>query len=731
MSLSARCLLILVAFVPATLPAAIVSSEIAVSAATIEPAPGNQFAPLIATDGTDFLVVWADGRSAVASASIYSTRLTANGDVLDPLGTRLGAGVNAAEDLVWTGSSYLLISRSGQLVRISRDGKVSGATDIAATIERLGDVASNGVVTLVGYQTTDSPGVAVNRVAVLDSDGRVVRTFTLPSEGRLFDAPSFAWNGHSFIAVWTTWLPRETRVDAVRLSGDGFLLEPAEATTITSGYVENVASDGSGFAIVVRGPSRHGLVHISADLTVVSDVQPMAIPNGVESALAWDGSASAYVVTWAGFDGTLRAIAVDRHRSLLPFRVTDVFNGSSGVDIAANNEASFVVWADAPNGVEYGLDVSAANVTRGVAGPRQLLSRSSARQSFPAIASDGNGAVAVWQEPSGIYLSRIASDGRHLDGRGVKLSETNQAWGPDVVFDGSGYVVAWTEWTNGARLRTAVFRRDGSVVRGADIPGGVAGALAAGDDASLLVFHDSGGSLRAARLDANARLLAEPVIIVRNWDLHGSRLSYPAVGWSGSRWLVVWSEAADLVPQPFPGGAVYARAVVRAVLLDSSGLPAGGLWTLGDEPLTHLTSASIASNGDGFAIVWEKSRANEPSRIEGAIVSNDLVMTRRFIAGEGRLPSIAWSGNRYIAAWTSVDDVVGLAIAADGTTDDATFPIAASTAAEKNVALAESGGGVIAAYERVAEEPPYGGVDRVFARTVFSGASRRRAVVPR
>ncbi|HEX6177517.1 MAG TPA: hypothetical protein VF057_04105, partial [Thermoanaerobaculia bacterium] len=506
----------MLALFPAIAPAAIVSSEIAVSDPVLQAAPGSQSTPLIASDGRDFLAVWLDER---LSYSIYATRLSRDGDVLDPLGIRLPVSIGGIKDLLWTGSNYLLVSERTDLVRVGRDGRVLGTpTRLAAEATTIGSAASNGTVTLVGYRVTEAAGAPSVRAAVLDRDGAVIRTLELPAEGRLFEAPLFAWNGESFIAVWTTWGPRnETRVDAIRISADGSLLEET-AVPLTTGYVQNIASDGAGFAILIRGPARQGLVHVSGDLRMVSDVDRMDIPNGAESALAWNGSE--YIVTWADYRGMLRAVTVDGQRTLRSFDIAEASTGRNvRVDVAANGDSAFVVWDDI--GLlgdvfnRYTSDVFLAAITNAVPGPRMLLSVSAAQQSWPSIASDGVGAVAVWLESSGVYLSRISADGTYLDGRGLRLSDSVNALAPVVTFDGHAYIVAWTELASGlassTRIRTAVVRSDGSITSGQDILGAVGGALAGGDHQSLLVFHDPDGSIAAARLDTNARVVGEAV----------------------------------------------------------------------------------------------------------------------------------------------------------------------------------------------------------------------------
>lgn len=71
----------------------------------------TQYLPAVATDGSGFLVVWADSRSGVANApDIYGTEVTASGAVssLTGLGIRTGPGPQTVPELAFNGRDYLV-----------------------------------------------------------------------------------------------------------------------------------------------------------------------------------------------------------------------------------------------------------------------------------------------------------------------------------------------------------------------------------------------------------------------------------------------------------------------------------------------------------------------------------------------------------------------------------------------------------------------------------------------
>ena len=64
-----------------------VTNETALSEPQYGPAPSDQSAPVVATDGTDFLVAWIDARAI--PVAIYANRVTADGRVIDGTGIRI------------------------------------------------------------------------------------------------------------------------------------------------------------------------------------------------------------------------------------------------------------------------------------------------------------------------------------------------------------------------------------------------------------------------------------------------------------------------------------------------------------------------------------------------------------------------------------------------------------------------------------------------------------------
>lgn len=70
--------------------------------------PADQGGPAVASNGTDYLVVWQD-ESADAGSNLRGARVSAAGGALDPAGIdiSIGGGRQSAPALIWNGSQYL------------------------------------------------------------------------------------------------------------------------------------------------------------------------------------------------------------------------------------------------------------------------------------------------------------------------------------------------------------------------------------------------------------------------------------------------------------------------------------------------------------------------------------------------------------------------------------------------------------------------------------------------
>ncbi len=158
---------------------------------------GSQSGPVVASDGTDFLVVWShstDKLPAFGTSQLRAARYAGDGTLLDPSPLELttSGGPRGAQRVAFGGGLYLVVWA---------DGRDSPGWDVyGARISAAGGLLDPDGIPLV--QTKDSDVW-----------------------------PDVAWNGSTFVVAWGA--PTERRGARVDLSGavldpGGFVIAPGE-----------------------------------------------------------------------------------------------------------------------------------------------------------------------------------------------------------------------------------------------------------------------------------------------------------------------------------------------------------------------------------------------------------------------------------------------------------------------------------------------------------------------
>jgi hypothetical protein len=191
--------------------------------ATLAPAPSyTGAAPGVASDGTDFLVAWSDGRDATGiGARVYAARVTADGLVVDTSGIPLspaGAGVGASQPAVTRAASEWFV--------VWRDAR-DAASDASAGADLYGArLQPDGSV-------TDPGGTLVARA---NADVAF---------------PSVASDGTGFFVAWllASGDCGDGSVYGARVAADGSALDSAGIRIAACGGRPNVTWAGTSYAV--------------------------------------------------------------------------------------------------------------------------------------------------------------------------------------------------------------------------------------------------------------------------------------------------------------------------------------------------------------------------------------------------------------------------------------------------------------------------------------------------
>ena len=157
----------------------------------VSTAPGSQFGPAVAFDGTNFLVAWKDFRSGPNIASVFAARVSRSGTVLDPAGIPISDNLDDVfgPALAFDGTNVLVVWQAFRF---------GAPTRIVA-----GRVSQSGAV-------LDPAGVSI--AVISDNQFR----------------PAVAFDGTNFLVVWTdSRSGPEMDIFGARVSRAGVVLDPA------------------------------------------------------------------------------------------------------------------------------------------------------------------------------------------------------------------------------------------------------------------------------------------------------------------------------------------------------------------------------------------------------------------------------------------------------------------------------------------------------------------------
>ncbi len=243
----------------------------------ISTAPHWQDCPAVAFDGTNYLVTWTDFRSNTGYADIYGARVSPAGAVLDPQGIPISTAAHGqyGSAVAFDGTNYLVVwgdGRSGYddiyAARVSPNGEVldPGGIPIMTAVNYQHDPAvvfdgTNYFVVWQHYRTGgtyyDIYGARVTPGGtVLDPQGIPIRTAAGSEE-----VPALAFDGTNFLVVWQEHPGNAiTDIYAARVSRNGTVLDPQGIVVCTTAYHKyspTVAFTGTEF-LVVWEDTRHG-----------------------------------------------------------------------------------------------------------------------------------------------------------------------------------------------------------------------------------------------------------------------------------------------------------------------------------------------------------------------------------------------------------------------------------------------------------------------------------------
>jgi hypothetical protein len=667
--------------------------------------------PAVAFDGSNFLVVWQDGR-ALHSSDIYGTRVSVDGTVLDPGGIAIASAPYNATDpaVAFDGVNYLVIWQELYRdsiykhiygTRVTVDGIVLDPEGVPITSGNASQytpaIGFDGTNYLVAWYADGIHGTRVSTdLTVLDPGGIAISI----GSGAL---PAIDFDGTNYLVVWQGLAD----IYGARVGVDGTVLDPTGILISASGNNEYPSvTYGAGNYLVVWNHNRGIAVDTYAARvsTAGSVLDTSGIAVSVVDSL-WEGGRPTFGPA-AAFDGTNYMVAWEDNRGdFLPTAYTarlslggDVLDpegvrvslgelGHTDMAIAFADTNYLVLWRNLPlNPPAPTLADICGNRISTTGNPLHplgtVISTAANAQFDPAIAFDGTDYLAVWCDyrnfSNDIYGTRVSASGVALDPSGIEIAAFEYTqYRAEVAFDGTNYLVVWEDeraptyctYVYGARIT-----KQGLVLDPASIPIGTMGSWNNSapdltfDGTNYMVVWHSDDCIYGTRVDVDGVVLDSLGIIISTSD---SWCYDPAIAYDGTNYLVVWEDRRSGTSYDIYG----ARIGTDGIVVDSTA------FAICDAAYDQW-DADIDFDGTNYLVVWSDARSSTDFDIYGARVDPDGsildpsgIVIETAIRDQER-PAVGYDGDKYYVAWTSrrggkpYYDVHAARVAIDGTVLD-------------------------------------------------------------
>lgn len=587
---------------------------------------GSVQSPVIASNGSSFLMSWADDRFVAgmgnqAFASGLLTRVDANGLSLDPSPITLPFVPRA---IVWTGHEWIAGGRRA-LARISAEGKVLGIREYGeGPFGAYGLAWAGNRVVVVGSAFGNEGPItqSVTGVKALTYDAAL----NLDSVRDVTDTPAeviaVSGDGQSAIALWRG-LPGHSQggdLHAASFGPDGLVqqiraLGVDDMEAFPAGLP--IASTGTGYVVLYPRAADSLLQGLWLERDLRSRPIPLDFPLEQDGAFVREGSSLTRYSTDAGklletrftadgflaspprVVGTLSSAEGSSSGSAVSTLVAAGMNGRTIVSYVSKDPAGLP--SDELKVVVFTPPAFSGATERTLTAPGALA------QDFPDSASTASQTLVAWRERTSahqwaVYATRLDQRARVLDPDSLWLATPCGRTSPAVATDGRDFLVAWYDEQG---ISTAAIRSDGT-----------------------FATRQSTG-LATPCGDTLMRLVS-----------------------NGTDYLLVWLEKRR--------GAAWSLVAQRlrpdGTPIDSSLLYVARLETL----LPTGVTFHAASNGQDYLIAWRGEAARVTAH--GALPDK----APKIELGVGQLRTLWWNGKTYVAEMTNLEVSRFIRIGSDG-----------------------------------------------------------------
>lgn len=507
--------------------------------ARVGPAAYDQFGPVIASNGFDYLVAWT-----TPGLGVYATGVNSDGtlatEIAMPIDSNAhGVSITPGRDgyfAAWMSDKGLNAAIMDSYGRVERRVTLPQDDRNAQTL-----AAWNGAVHLV-VSGFNGPFVGT----LIDNNGEVLQS-SIPigdTHGEVNTKAALTADSEGFLVLSTKEVApgRDDiygrRITSSGVAGNWFLVRSvASKVHGLSVTPDDVIAWGDSFGVwmmEIGKPSRQ----LTPDAATVGQVLRA---NGRTWITYQTLAGKGYAIT-AGTDGSIGSPI-----PLGTFVSRMASNGSRILTVSVSRQRDD--------------DVVGSFVSATSADVPFIVSKSKSEQRNGSLAGDGRNTLAVWDEEHQIFAARFDASRRALDPGGVQISTASDNIHPSAAFNGSEYLIVWTREEQIVSRR---FSLDGKVLDTDDIvlgPGTYDGAPRAVWNGSSWLVAWTGemnqpacGNVSPATRIYATRISPTGVVL----DPGGVPIDPRAtmdqtdvdLDWNGSRFVIAWTNVCAGYRQP-------------------------------------------------------------------------------------------------------------------------------------------------------------------------------------
>jgi len=717
-----------------------------VSPTVYAPPAGEQRPGALASNGTDFLSVWTD--LSIPRQGVYATRVTRDANVGVSNERLVRAGAARDVSVCFAGDGYIATwsddaSQSVYSAKLAVDGTVIGGprvvvapdvhdafTNAAGTYPRALACMSNGalLVAKIGPQPMavmlDAAGNFVKNAGNLSiADGDPIATVTV---GNTY-----------FIANESR---TNSRLGITRVKADGTITDASPVPIIGSFLAQQISmafNGGTRLAIAAVNGTTLKRAFVDANSMAVTTLPDVALGGQEVSVVSNTNFFDAYVrpLTSATMDIVHVTFRDNETSAPTPENVIHSDALGTSLAVASNGRDNLALWKDyrrapaqtAVDGDVFGAFIGAAG---GASTQPFPIAVTAEWQNPVAIASSGSESLIVWNERNAdadraaLMAVRMKPDGTLLDAQPRVLAATVIAdAAPALTWDGSAYIVAWTEakQSNFGQMDSVVMQRvgtDGAPIGSTTVfDGAYTPALGSNGSSALLTFTYPDGRASNYVLIKNG-VASE----VKSMNIYGYAMSIAS---AGSDYLVTWTEGSEIctfVCYPDKRDVNGMRIDGNGNILDTT--PIAIATGAKDQAFPH-----VASNGTDYIIVygtWDNiwslasKRVTKSGHLVDSLPNQDGIVLANDIAPSS---AITRDDSSYVVVYdfgsgTDTTAIRLMRLNDAGALVEQSGAIGAATrSVPSSPSIVKVPGGVIqVAYSRFATDATYGGTMRAFVR---------------